>query len=228
MKFKEAKEFIISDKELKEAFPELYEKYKNTYGSKRPTISVYVEDVYNHNVTPTDWQSDYWNPVIYYFLNDNRVAYYDASKDGGKGNMPFGKYKLEDGDAVLACYIGAYKYVGLYVNSNALNRQSLPVHEDLDLAEQYVLVGMRGLKPFARKDSFINFLRGSYAHTSFFNKIKKEVFEDAKLYGKTYDEAYQNILLSLEDKGLIKINKAGSSQLTNEGKNVALSIKNNR
>lgn len=226
MRFKEAKEFVITNKELEDAFPELYEKYKDLYGSKRPIISVYVEDVFNFHVTPTEWQSDYWNPVIYYFLNNGRLAYYDASVDGGKGNMPFGKYKLEDGDAVLECNTTHKPYVSLYVNSTALNRKNLPVHEELDLAEQFVLSHMRVVKPFARYERFVSFARGGYGSIMGFSKIQKDVIQDILEYGSNTKEAYENILLSLEDKKLVKINKAGSSQLTTEGKNVAISIEN--
>jgi len=218
------KEFEITNKDLQESFPELYEKYKETFGSKRPDISVEIQDEYNFHVSVTDWQSDYWNPVIYFFLHDGKVAYFDAGVDGGKGNFPFGKYKLGDSDAILECYTKSFNRCNLIVNSHFINKQALPVSEDLDFAEEYVLCLMHMYKAAFRRKNFLSYIYdGNYTVDNWKRPIK-EVKKAVLQYGNYKDEAYDAILLSLQMKDLVVINSAGSSRLTNKGTNIAIQL----
>lgn len=218
------KEFEITNKDLEQSFPELYYKYKETYGNKRPSIGVEIDDEYHFHPSTTDWQSDYWNPTIYFFLHDNKVLYFDASVDGGTGNFPVGKYKLGNTDAVLTCHINTHPYCTLTVNSNFINKQALPVSENIDVAEEYVLIVMHRYKAAFRRKNFLGFIWNNEYSEDNWKRNVKDVKQAVIQYGKYKDEAYDAILLSLQMKGLVEINKAGSAKLTNKGTNIAIKL----
>lgn len=225
-KVEESKELIISIKELEQSFPELAVKYKRLFGSKRPSISVNVQSEYIISHDSTDSRSDYSRNDVTYVLNKGRIMYYNNSEDGGQGNLPEGRFKIGPDDAVLVCHNGHYKYAELYVNSDVLNKSMLPMSEDLTICEKYVTVLHSSLIPAARLKSFIDILRGGYGMSYEWKNYSKKMLEEVKEMGvKTYEEAYNLIRKNLENKDILKINSAGSSQLTSKGKNISIQIK---
>ena len=106
--------------------------------------------------------------------------------------------KLVPNSMFLDCIKGNLNICYLYVHPD----DAAPLikgGDELSDTESLVLALMKGYKSFAREDEFYNSKYGS--------KVKNNSNE------------YKDTLVSLADKGLVKINKAGSAMLTLEGKN---------
>jgi hypothetical protein len=106
--------------------------------------------------------------------------------------------KLVPNSMFLDCMKGNLNLCYLYVHPDAAS-PLLTEAKELSDDEYLALAIMSAYKPFARE---------------------KEYFETKYKYGDAYDkEEFKNVVQSLADKGLVKINKAGSAMLTLEGKN---------
>ena len=234
---KEARQFIIDNKQLQDAFPELYKAYKNTFGGQRPKINVDTTEEYLFGGEIQDSRSDYFKDEVYFILNNGRVISFDSS-DESPANQELskklrGKYHLTPQDAVLECHTGYAKYCTLVVHPSFINQQMLPdsSSSDLSIAEQFVLVLVGSYISAYR---FKNF---SHPYTSIVtNKVsvegweadEKELKKDIVAYApikKSYQEAWENIGLSLQKKGYVKVSSNGSITITLNGKNKVISLR---
>jgi hypothetical protein len=236
-KIKESKEFIIDFKQLKEAFPELAREYEKVYKKwgKRPKINVETREEYLFSASTDDSMSDYFVNQTTIFYQNGETVIFDSSHPDPR--IKPAKYKLGMGDAILECNIITYYGATLIVNPSFV-RALLTVGEtELDFIQKYVLLSYRNLISSVRFEYFRHPRISSWGErerafsiitigNTYYPMNDKEYKEEIKKYGTTYQEAWSSILATLQSKGYMKIDKAGKSQLTLDGKNVAIQVEN--
>jgi chromosome condensin MukBEF MukE localization factor len=109
---------------------------------------------------------------------------------------------------ILDCMVGNVNICYLYIHPSN-SAKLLKEDSNLTPEECLVLNLMSSLKPAYREKEFF--------------EVKYKDYRQRHVAEET--DEYKKILKSLEEKGLVKINAAGSSQLTLDGKNAALSPK---
>jgi hypothetical protein len=191
----------ISRKELQEKLPDLAKAYDDAYakhlgsGGKRPDIQIVASDIFQFPHEKYSMGS--WN--IIYAMLDGQVKQLPVESYFGK------QQKLVPGSMILDCLRGHVNACRLYVHPEDAT-PLLKEGEELTDEEYIALSVMKGLKPPARENEFYYI---KYRHDNYEAKNKNP-------------NEYKDALKSLEKKGLVKINSAGSAQLTLEGKNRAL------
>lgn len=228
---------IIDDKQLQDAFPELYSEYKNLFGGKRPKIYASPEEKYTFGANIQDSMSDYFMNDVTIFKTGGKIFRFDSSDESpanhALANKLKGVYHLQPGEAVMVCDTGYYKSCNLYVHPSFMNQAMLPnsSKSDLSLAEQFVLLIIKSTTSAYRMKNFAYpYTSDGKAHTnnSGWEADAKELKKNIAEYGKTYDEAWKAICLALQSKGFAKVNSAGSVQLTLDGKNKAIAMTGSR
>lgn len=187
---------VISKKELDERFPALSKAYQSVYGGRKPDIHVVSGDKFSFPAETYSMGS--WHTVF--------AAYNDQVKQ-----IPVEKYfgrseTLKPDSMILDCLTGNLNLCYLYIHPSN-TAPLLKGDDDLTDEECLVLSIMMSYKPFAREQTYFDskYTDGKYEHVG--------------------SDEYKRTLQSLKDKGLVKINAAGSAQLTLEGKNKAHSPK---
>jgi hypothetical protein len=230
-KIKESEEFIIDFKQLKESFPEIAREYEKVYKKwgKRPKINVYSEETYSFSAEEDDPLTDYWvNKTTIFFKDRETIVFNSRFPDP---RLKEGKYKLGFGDAILECRYINYYGAKLIIAPSMINALLTSDNKELDIIQKYVL----GLY-----SKYISSARYKYFYSPSFFTWKgktvltlsnidipideKEYISELKKYGSTYKVAWESVLLSLQSKGFIRIDKGGKSQLTMDGKNAAISV----
>lgn len=188
---------FMSKQDLKEKLPEVYKAYAEAYGGKKPDINIVTGTTFSF---PNEkYSMGSWH-VIYAVL-DGKVKPINVGQYFGKSE------KLVPNSMFLDCVKGNINTCYLYVHPDDAS-PLLKEGEDLSDEEYLVLALMKGLKSFAREGEF-------YKSKYKYDYEKKE--ENA--------HEYKDTLNSLADKGLVKINKAGSAMITLEGKNRSIEAK---
>lgn len=185
---------FMSKNELKEKLPDVYKAYEAAYGSKKPDIKIVAEDTFSFPLEKYSMGS--WH-VIYAVLN-GKPKPINVEQYFGKSE------KLVPNSMFLDCIKGNLNICYLYVHPDDAS-PLIKGGDDLSDDESLVLHIMKGYKSFAREAEYYN---TKYKH-------------DYKAHIDKPHE-YKDTLKSLADKGLVKINKAGSAMLTLEGKNRAV------
>jgi len=150
--------------------------------------------------------SDFSFPTERYSMGSWHVVYAVLNGTVKQINVEqyYGKHeKLVPGSMFLDCIKGNNNFCYLHVHPQDAN-PLLPEGDELTDDEYLVLAIMSGYKSFARENKYFNLKYG---------------------YGERSETEYKDILTSLADKKLVKVNKAGSAQLTMEGKNRAVQAK---
>jgi len=190
----------INRKDLHEKLPDLAKAYDDAYAShlgsssRRPDIKLVASDTFTF---PSEkYSNGSWN--IIYAMLDGHVKQLPVDQYFGK------QQKLVPGSMILDCLRGNVNLCFLYVHPSDAT-PLLKEGEELSDEEYIALSVMHGFKAPAREKE--------YYYIKYKNNYKKQ---------DENPNEYKDTLKSLEKKGLIKINKAGSSQLTLEGKNRSL------
>lgn len=231
---KESAKFVIDNKQLEDAFPELYKAYKNEFGNQRPKINVQAEDDYHFMAQIQDGMSDYFLNDVYFLLNKGRVIRFDSS-DESPANHELaaklkGKYHLDPGDGVLECHTGYAKYCTLIVHPSFINQQVLPDNSSKDLspAEQFALVLIASYISAARFKNFRSpFVWDKEVSVEGWRHDEKDLKQDIITYTpkKNYQEAWENVCKSLAAKGYVKVSSNGAVTITLNGKNKAIALR---
>jgi len=188
---------FMSKQELREKLPEVFKAYEEAYGTRKPDIKIVASDSFSF--PPEKYNMGSWH-VIYAVLN-GKVKHVTVEDYFGKSE------KLVPGSMFLDCIKGNLNYCYLYVHP----QDASPLIEggqDLTDEQALVLAIMQGYKSFARESTYYN---TKYKH-------------DYKAQMNNPHE-YKDVLKSLSDMKLVKINSAGSAMLTKEGKNMAIQAK---
>lgn len=187
----------MSRKDLQDKMPELYAAYESAFGNKKPDIKIVSSD---HFVFPCEkYDMGSWHVV--YAYHQGKVAPVQVDKYYGV-TQP-----LQKDSMILDCMVGHLTICKLYVHPD----NAAPLIQgkaDLTDDESLVLHCMGSLKPSYREEEFLRMR-----------------FKDFKERDKNKGGLYKTVLKSLADKGLVKINAAGASQMTMEGKNRALHVR---
>ncbi len=225
----EGQSYYITDKELQDAFPELYRIYKEYYGSSRPKITVDTIEEYRFNPIITDGGTDTFNYIAYVIMRDNDVVVFDAGREDASKKAPNFKFYLKPTDAIMELGYAGYQkgLVHLRVHPSFMNPTALPLSSDLSAPEKAVLVILKSYMSAYRLKNFVHpfSMRGEIIIEKFRYPEKdfwKEVAELTK--ARTKEEAYATILEMLAQKGYVKISSNGAAQLTMDGKNIAAGI----
>jgi len=187
---------FMNRKELAEKLPELAKAYDGVYKGKKPDIKIVASEKFSFPIE--QYSQGSWH-VIFAALN-GEVKSVDVSKRYGQTQ------ELLPNSMILDCLTGHLNICYLYVHP----KDATPLikeAEDLSDDEYRALAVMQGLKPFAREEEFY---RSKYGSRDYYDARRDKPDE------------YKAALKSLAAKGLVKINAAGSAQLTLEGKNRAL------
>jgi hypothetical protein len=195
---------FINKKELQEKMPELAKAYEETFGAKvepftkkgkRPDIKIVASDTFSfphEKYTLGSWH------IIYAYLNGD-IKKLPVEQFFGK------EQKLVPNSMILDCIVGNYAACYLYVHPSDAT-PLLKESGDLSDEEYIALHCLVSLKPMGREREF------------YYIKYK---LKDTDARSKNPNE-YADALKSLAAKGLVKINSAGSAQITLEGKNRAI------
>lgn len=180
----------MSKDELKQKLPDVYRAYEEAYGSKKPDIKIVTNNIFSF---PNEkYTMGSWH-IIYAVLN-GKTKPINVAQYYGKSE------KLVPNSMFLDCIKGNLNICYLYVHPD----DAAPLikgGDELSDNESLALAIMKGYKAFARE--------GQYYYT-------KYGYDDSK---RESPNEYKDTLVSLADKGLVKLNKAGSAMLTLEGKN---------
>jgi hypothetical protein len=192
----------ISRKELQEKMPELAKAYDGTFSGqmgnkgKRPDIRITASEVFSFPQEKYSMGS--WH-VIFAVLN-GEVKQLPVEHYFGK------EQKLVPGSMILDCLVGNLAMCTLHVHPQDAS-PLLKEGDELTDDEYVALSVFHGMKPSGREDEFY--------YIKYKNDYKK--IDEKKTAGE-----YKDAIKSLAEKGLVKVNSAGASQLTLEGKNRAL------
>lgn len=230
MRLTEDTKLDITPKEFEDAFPELYFYYKKFFGSSKPQITIYAtEDRKNKfTVEVGDSLSDYFVDKAYAYLHKGKVDFVTSKElelSGKEGRNLVFDVDFSNGDAFMKLNTG-YKssYAEIYIPVSSLNQSLIPEDSNLSIPEIVALYGLKNIILAARYERFVSpyniKIDGEVISNSDYKKACIETFEK----GITWKDAYRITLESLAEKGLAKINKAGSTQITTEGKNVLNSL----
>jgi hypothetical protein len=230
---KEVVTMVITAKDLAEMYPELYDCYKQTYGSKRPSIDMEEKTDVHISNSVADLSSDYHNDTIYFFLKNGKVYTLDLNEaTPGSARSFGGDRQLGADDALLTCH-GTWSGKGwceLTVYPGMSKRNMASSGSDLNMIEQFTLLVTRYTASFARFKYFANPFNAWSDNVIISNvqwRVPNGVFEkEWKKYLAQYNNdkeaMYRGILKQLAQKGLVKISSSGATQVTVEGKNKAL------
>jgi hypothetical protein len=231
---KETRKFVIDNKQLEDAFPELYKAYRNTFGSQRPKIDVDTTEDYLFSAEIQDGRSDYFKDEVYFIFNNGRVIEFDSSDESSANEALAaklkGKYHLTPNDAVLECHTGYAKYCTLVVHPSFINQQMLPNNStnDITLSEQYALILIASYISAARFKNFVHpYTYRDEVSMDGWKCNEKELKKDIKDHtpNNNYKEAWENVCKALQAKGYVKISSNGSVAITMNGKNRAIALK---
>ncbi len=188
----------ISRKELQEKIPELAKAYDAAYaakslGNRSRRPDIKIIASESFHFPQDKYNMGSWN--IIYAMLDGTVKQIPVDSNLGK------EQKLIPGSMILDCVRGNVNICSLYVHPKDAT-PLLKEGKELSDNEYLTLHVMLRLKPPAREKEFY-YLKYKYDSPKNPNE-------------------YKDTLKTLEEKGLVKINAAGSAQLTIDGKNKAL------
>ena len=186
---------VINKKELDEKFPGLGKAYQSVYGGRKPDIHIVSGEKFTFPAEKYSMGS--WHTVFASY--NDQVKQIPVEKYFGKSET------LKPDSMILDCLTGNVNLCYLYIHPSN-TAPLLKGDDDLSDEECLVLNIMQTLKPFAREKEYFE---------------RKYTLEERLENVGSRDDEYKRTLKSLEDKGLVKINAAGSAQLTLEGKNKA-------
>lgn len=220
----------IDAKQLRDAFPALYDEYITILEGKKPKISVTTTDVYDFHPSLSEPLTDYFVFKYYVFYRDgNVIETFDAFKYEDKPKAS--KFVLQPSDAVMVCDYGHYKACELFVHPDFMNPEQIEGNTELTSPEIYALLITNSIVSSYRMDYFAYPMSKAFGNditvSNYRNfKVSKDDFKaDAKAldpHAKGYkDLFYDTVFPLLASKGLVKINAKGSIQITLDGKNQA-------
>jgi hypothetical protein len=221
----------ISDKDLRNVFPELYESYQDILSSKHPDIEIYTTDQYSPGL------ANKGEKKIVVLYKDGQTK--TLSGSWGGSNM-FSKtiddvdsVKLVPDSAVLELTVGSHTFVYLYVHPSFVNPTLTSDEDDeLDVLQKAVLYSLRALKSSFRVDELRRLIQNSYPDSKRILSSEeiasaKDVYKSNYSSAKDYQELFVEVALSLQDLGYAKISSNGATQITIDGKNKLTTLENN-